>query len=95
MLLATFVFLAGLLLIEKGQGTLEGLIVTPLRSSEYLLAKILSLTVLAVGYDVRNNTQNCGAVLCRCICYALDLTFGIAATSCRLPPNELDRLVRV
>lgn len=48
MLLATFVFLAGLLLIEKGQGTLEGLIVTPLKPGEYLLAKILSLTVLAV-----------------------------------------------
>ncbi len=48
MLLATFAFLAALLLLEKGQGTLEGLIVTPLRPSEYLLAKILSLTVLAV-----------------------------------------------
>ena len=48
MLVATFVFLAALLLLEKGQGTLEGLIVTPLRSSEYLLAKVLSLTLLAV-----------------------------------------------
>ena len=48
MLLATFVFLGGLLLLEKGQGTLESLIVTPLKPSEYLLAKILSLTGLAV-----------------------------------------------
>ncbi len=48
MLLATFVFLGGLLLLEKGQGALEGLIVTPLKPSEYLLAKILSLTGLAV-----------------------------------------------
>ncbi len=49
MLLVTFAFLAALLLMEKGQGTLEGLIVTPLRSGEYLLAKILSLTLLAVA----------------------------------------------
>jgi fluoroquinolone transport system permease protein len=52
MLVATFVFLGGLLLLEKGQGTLEGLIVTPLKPGEYLLAKILSLTGLAVLENV-------------------------------------------
>ena len=48
MLLGTFVFMAGLLLLEKGQGTLEGLIVTPLRPDEYLLAKLVTLTGVAV-----------------------------------------------
>ena len=48
MLLVTFVFVGGLLLLEKDQGTLESLIVTPLQPGEYLLAKVLSLTGLAV-----------------------------------------------
>lgn len=48
MLVVTFIFVGGLLLLEKGQGTLEGLIVTPLTPHEYLLAKIVSLAGLAV-----------------------------------------------
>ncbi len=48
MLLGTFVFMAGLLLLEKGQGTLEGLIVTPLKPDEYLLAKVVTLAGVAV-----------------------------------------------
>lgn len=43
-----FYFLSGLVLLEKGEGTLEAQIVTPLRSGEYLLAKVVSLFVLSV-----------------------------------------------
>ncbi len=42
-----FYFLAGLVLLEKGEGTLEALVVSPLRDWEYLLSKIVSLFVLS------------------------------------------------
>jgi fluoroquinolone transport system permease protein len=43
-----FYFMAGTLFLEKGEGVLEALVVTPLRTREYLLSKTLSLTVLAL-----------------------------------------------
>ena len=48
MLMGTFVFMAALLLLEKGQRTLEGLIVTPLKPGEYLLSKVSTLTGVAL-----------------------------------------------
>lgn len=42
-----FFFIGGILLLEKGQHALEALFVTPLRISEYLLAKYISLSILA------------------------------------------------
>jgi fluoroquinolone transport system permease protein len=47
LLITTFYFVGGLVLFEKAEGSLFGLAVTPLRKSEYLLAKIVSLTLLA------------------------------------------------
>ena len=49
MMLATFFFLGGLILLEKGEGTLEALIVTPLSDFEYLASKIVTLTLLATA----------------------------------------------
>ena len=49
MMLATFFFLGGLILLEKGEGTLEALIVTPLSDVEYLASKIVTLTLLATA----------------------------------------------
>lgn len=46
--MTTFYFVAGLVLLEKGQHTLLGLVVTPLRRGEYLTAKIITLTWLAL-----------------------------------------------
>ncbi len=43
----TFYFVACLVLFEKGEGTLEAIVVTPLRPGEYLASKALSLSVLA------------------------------------------------
>jgi hypothetical protein len=43
-----FFFLAGLVLLEKSEGSLEAQIVTPLRSSEYLAAKVGTLTLLSL-----------------------------------------------
>ena len=47
-LINTFYFMAGLVLLEKGEGTLEGLVVSPLRTGEYLLSKVTTLTLLSV-----------------------------------------------
>ena len=43
-----FYFMSGLVLLEKGEGTLEALLVSPLRDWEYLSAKVLSLTMLSL-----------------------------------------------
>lgn len=43
-----FYFMAGLLYLEKGEGILEALVVTPLPRITYLLSKVISLTLLAV-----------------------------------------------
>ncbi len=47
LLITTFYFVAGLVLLEKAEGTLTGLVVTPLRTGEYLAARVLSLSLLA------------------------------------------------
>jgi fluoroquinolone transport system permease protein len=43
-----FYFMAGLVLLEKGEGTIEAQVVTPLRTGEYLLSKVLSLGILSL-----------------------------------------------
>jgi fluoroquinolone transport system permease protein len=50
--MSTFYFMAGLVLLEKGEGTLEALVVTPLRAGEYLASKVLTLTALTVAENV-------------------------------------------
>jgi fluoroquinolone transport system permease protein len=47
-LINNFYFIAGLVLLEKGEGTLEGLVVTPLRKSEYLASKLFTLALLSL-----------------------------------------------
>ncbi|MFZ7102880.1 MAG: ABC transporter permease [Peptococcaceae bacterium] len=43
-----FYFIGGLVLLEKGENVLEYLVSTPLREREYIFAKIVSLTILAL-----------------------------------------------
>ncbi|MFX4262836.1 ABC transporter permease [Pelotomaculum propionicicum] len=43
-----FFFIGGIMLLEKGQNTLESLFVTPLRVNEYIWAKVASLTMLSL-----------------------------------------------
>ena len=63
MVIGTFYFIGGLVLLEKSEGSLEARVTTPLRPAEYLTAKVATLTVLTlvesvlivvftVGYDV-------------------------------------------
>lgn len=48
LMINTFYFFSGLVLLEKREGTLEAQIVTPLRTWEYLGSKLVTLTALGV-----------------------------------------------
>ena len=48
----SFYFVGALVLLEKGEGTLEAQVVTPLRTSEYLVSKVITLTLLALLQNV-------------------------------------------
>jgi fluoroquinolone transport system permease protein len=48
LLINTFYFIGGLILLEKGEGTLEAQVVTPLQTWEYLASKIGTLTLLGL-----------------------------------------------
>lgn len=48
MTMNTFYFMAALVLLEKDDGVLTGLVLTPLRQGEYLWAKLLSLALLTL-----------------------------------------------
>lgn len=47
-----FYFMAGMLFLEKGDGVLQALVVTPMRSWEYLISKSATLALLAVVVSV-------------------------------------------
>lgn len=48
LLITTFYFMAGQVLLEKGEGTMEAQVITPLRPFEYLLSKVLTLGLLSL-----------------------------------------------
>jgi fluoroquinolone transport system permease protein len=52
LLVTTFYFMAGLVMLEKGEGSLEARVVTPLRSWEYLLVKVLALSLLVLAENL-------------------------------------------
>jgi fluoroquinolone transport system permease protein len=43
-----FYFIGGLVLLEKGEGTLAAQVVTPLRTREYLASKVITLSLLSL-----------------------------------------------
>jgi len=49
LVLNTFYFVAGIVLFEKGEGTIQALSITPLSVREYLASKVVTLTLLAVA----------------------------------------------
>lgn len=49
LLLNTFYFMGALVLLEKSEGTIAALVVTPLRIGEYLAAKVATLAALALA----------------------------------------------
>jgi len=52
LVVTSFYFMAGLVLLEKTEGTIAARVVTPLRTAEYLGAKVLTLTALSVAEGV-------------------------------------------
>ncbi|MFO7663568.1 MAG: ABC transporter permease [Chloroflexota bacterium] len=48
MMMVGFYFMAGMVLLEKGEGTMEAQVITPLRPVEYLLSKVLTLGFLSL-----------------------------------------------
>ena len=52
LVMVNFYFVAGLVLLEKGEGTLEAQVVTPLADREYLASKMLTLAALSLVEQV-------------------------------------------
>jgi fluoroquinolone transport system permease protein len=48
LMINAFYFIAGIVLLEKGEGTMEAQVVTPLRGNEYLSSKIITLGILSL-----------------------------------------------
>lgn len=44
----TYWFIAGLVLLEKNEGTLEAQLITPLRNHEYLASKVITLAIISL-----------------------------------------------
>lgn len=55
-LMNTFYFVAGLVLLEKGEGTFAAQAVTPLRAGEYLASKVITLTALSLAESLLIST---------------------------------------
>lgn len=52
LLVTTFYFMAGLVMLERSEGSLEARVVTPLRGGEYLLVKVLALSLLVLAENL-------------------------------------------
>jgi fluoroquinolone transport system permease protein len=52
MVVGTFYFMSALVLLEKDEGSLEARIITPLRPAEYLAAKVVTVSALALVESV-------------------------------------------
>lgn len=50
--LVGFFFISGLVLYEKGEATIYAVLITPLRFAEYLAAKLITLTLLAISISL-------------------------------------------
>jgi fluoroquinolone transport system permease protein len=74
--MVSFYFIGGLVLLEKGEGTLEAQIVTPLSAVEYLISKVITLTALSVIESLVIVTLAHGGVF-----HAPALTAGVAAAA--------------
>ena len=70
-----FFFMGGMLYLEKDDGVLEALVATPLRTNDYLLTKIISLTLLSIVVSVAimaiaTFLEGGLPVNCSCCCWA-------------------------
>src|SRR5215207_3153910 len=52
LMITSFYFIGALVLLEKTEGTLTAQVVSPLRAGEYIAAKVITLTALALAYNL-------------------------------------------
>ena len=52
LMITSFYFIAALVLLEKTEGTLTAQVVSPLHAGEYIAAKVITLTALALAYNL-------------------------------------------
>jgi fluoroquinolone transport system permease protein len=52
LMITSFYFVGALVLLEKTEGTLAAQVVSPLRAGVYLAAKVITLTALALAYNL-------------------------------------------
>ena len=52
LIITSFYFIGALVLLEKTEGTLAAQVVSPLRAGEYIAAKVITLTALALAYNL-------------------------------------------
>jgi fluoroquinolone transport system permease protein len=52
LMITCFYFVGALVLLEKIEGTLTAQVVSPLRAGEYIAAKVITLTALALAYNL-------------------------------------------
>jgi fluoroquinolone transport system permease protein len=52
LMITSFYFIGALVLLEKTEGTLTAQVVSPLRQGEYIAAKVITLTALALVYNL-------------------------------------------
>ncbi len=81
LVMVSYFFVGGLVLLEKGEGTLEAQVVTPLRVGEYLGSKVATLALLSLienfiivslagGFEYRFAVLALG-ILCASVIYTL------------------------
>ncbi len=67
LIINTYYFVGGLVLLEKREGTLEAQVVTPLRTWEYLAAKVATLALLSLAENLLIVLMRSRLMLFRCI----------------------------
>ena len=85
LLTTTFYFICGLVLFEKGEAVLSALVTTPLRDREYLLSKVVSLTLLACF-------ETLGIVV---LFFGVDVNWGLLLTGHSSAPTSPELMVEL
>lgn len=99
--LVGFFFIGAIVMLEKTQGVLQYLIITPLRSKEYLASKVISLAILATvagsaisGFAYKGQVQWFLLVPALVLVSAFFTLYGfIAAAGCRTMNQYFMRMI--
>lgn len=72
-------FIGGIIMLEKMQGVLSVLVVSPLRTIEYILSKLISLALVSVlaAFAITGFSHYCGSISWVLVFFSTVLTSGI------------------